>query len=66
MQRKHRVKVAKYKNITLGMGLINLMWIFATVWSYYGFAAVLVLAAVLNQPITRLNLKLARQHYFGR
>lgn len=66
MQQKRRAPVMDYKNITLVLGLANLMWIFATIWSLYGVAAVLVLAAVLNHLITRLDLKLAREHYFGR
>ncbi len=64
MQQKHPARVPDYKNVTLVMGLVNLMWIFAVIWSYYGFAFVLVLAAVLNHLITRLDLKLARKHYF--
>lgn len=65
MQQKHRTEGADYKNVILIMGLINLLWIFAIVWSFYGFAAVLVLAATLNHLITRLGLKFARQRYFG-
>lgn len=65
MQKKQRARVPKYNHIILGLGLINLMWIFATIWSHYGFGFVLVLAAVLNHLITRLDLKFARKRYFG-
>ena len=65
MQQKHRTEGADYKNVILIMGLINLLWVFAIVWSFYGFSAVLVLAATLNHLITRLGLKFARQRYFG-
>ena len=63
MQQTHRPRVPNFMNVTLELGLINLMWIFATIWSHYGFAFVLVLAAVLNHLITRLDLKLARERY---
>jgi hypothetical protein len=66
MQQNPQTKIADYKNIILVLGLINLMWIFAIIWSFYGFAAVLVLAATFNHLITRLYLKFARQRLFGR
>ena len=55
-----------YKYIALVMGLANLMWIFLTVWLFFGFAFVLVLAAVLNHLITRLDITLSRRQGFER
>lgn len=66
MQQNRREPVADYKNTCLVMGLVNLLWLFTTIWAFYGLPAVLVLAATLNHLITRLDLKLARDQYYGR
>lgn len=65
MKPKYQKPVMNYKNACLLMGFVNLMWVFAAIWTFYGMPAVLVLGAVLNHLITRWDLKLARRQYYG-
>ncbi|GGH32332.1 hypothetical protein SAMN05444007_106135 [Cribrihabitans marinus] len=51
----HRMKSApNYTNAALTMLGVNLIWIFAVLWTTLGFLAPLALAALLNHAISRL------------
>ncbi|WP_136440842.1 histidinol phosphate aminotransferase [Pacificoceanicola onchidii] len=41
--------------------LVNLLWVFAAIWSAWGLGPVLILAAVLNHLITRLECRKRRK-----
>ena len=42
---------------TLRFGVINMPWIFFTLWLLYGMVPVLLLAALINHIITRLEMR---------
>ena len=47
--------VENYTNVVLVMGLINLLWVLAVIWVFWGLAAVLLTALVMNHAITLLD-----------
>ena len=54
--RGHPVTAAPdYTNAALVMLGINLLWIFFAIWATLGMLPVLLIAALLNQLITRLR-----------
>lgn len=42
---------------TLRFAVINMPWIFFTLWLLYGMVPVLLLAALINHMITRLEMR---------
>lgn len=44
-----------YTNAALIMGLVNLLWIFATLWILFGLPVVLLTGFVLDKLITRIG-----------
>ena len=42
---------------TLRFAVINIPWIFFTLWLLYGMVPVLLLAALINHMITRLEMR---------
>ncbi|KUF10353.1 hypothetical protein [Pseudoponticoccus marisrubri] len=48
-------RVADYTQASLVMLFVNLLWIFVALWSLFGIGPVLILAAVLNHLISRLE-----------
>ncbi len=42
---------------TLRFAVINMPWIFFTLWLLYGMVPVLLLATLINHMITRLEMK---------
>ncbi len=61
MQNEHPGRVEDYTTPALVMIFVNLLWIFGLLWSSWGLSAVLLLAAILNHAITRLELKRRRR-----
>jgi hypothetical protein len=61
MDSNHPKQVPDYTNANMVLLFVNLLWIFGVVWSTLGIAAVLVLAALLNHGITRIDI--ARRRY---
>ncbi|WGW03714.1 histidinol phosphate aminotransferase [Tropicibacter oceani] len=61
MNGNHPEPVEDYTTANLILIFVNLMWIFAAVWSAWGLGPVLVLATVLNHLITRLDLHKRRK-----
>lgn len=41
---------------------VNLLWIFIAIWSAWGLGAVLILGAVLNHLITRVEVARRDRH----
>lgn len=52
MDNHRRQPAPDYTQAALTMLGVNLLWIFVAVWSLFGFAAVLLLALLLNRAIT--------------
>ncbi|WP_270726953.1 hypothetical protein [Shimia sp. Alg240-R146] len=46
--------VENYTTTCLVLGLVNLLWIFAAIWAFFGFGWVLLTGWLLNQGINRL------------
>ncbi|WP_425100075.1 histidinol phosphate aminotransferase [Tropicibacter sp. S64] len=52
---KHFKAVAEYTAANLVLVFVNVLWIFAAIWSAWGLGPVLILAALLNHAITRID-----------
>lgn len=61
MYDNHPGRVEDYTTATLVLLFINMIWIFGAIWASWGLGPVLILAAVLNHPITRLQVMLVRR-----
>ncbi|MFZ7094032.1 histidinol phosphate aminotransferase [Primorskyibacter sp. 2E233] len=61
MENRHPKRVEDYTLANLILIFVNLMWIFTAVWSTWGLGPVLILAAILNHLITRLDLHKRRK-----
>ena len=44
-----------YTNAALVMGLVNLLWIFMTLWVVFGLPVVLIVGFILDKLITRIG-----------
>lgn len=44
-----------YTNAALVMGLVNLLWIFMTLWVLFGLPVVLIVGFLLDRLITRIG-----------
>ena len=62
MENHHRKRVEDYTNANLVLILVNLLWIFGVVWAHVGIGGVLILGAVLNHMIARLEASRARRN----
>ncbi|MFW2543829.1 histidinol phosphate aminotransferase [Primorskyibacter sp. 2E107] len=61
MENRHPNAVEDFTSANLVLIFVNLLWIFAVVWSSWGLGPVLVLGAILNHLITRLECHKRRQ-----
>ena len=61
MENRHPQPVENYMTANMILIFVNLLWIFIAVWNAWGLAPVLVLAAVLNHLITRLEFARRRK-----
>lgn len=61
MENRHPQPVEDYTTANLVLIFMNLLWVFVALWSYLGLGMVLVLAALLNHLITRLDLARRRR-----
>ena len=61
MENHHPKPVEDYMTANMVLIFVNMMWIFVTIWSVWGIAPVLILAAVINHLITRLNASRRRR-----
>jgi hypothetical protein len=52
--------VENYFTTTMVLLAVNLVWILAAVWQAFGFVAVLLVAAILNHMISRLDQRRRR------
>ncbi|SDY89033.1 histidinol phosphate aminotransferase [Citreimonas salinaria] len=57
----HFKRVEDYTNANLVLILMNLMWIFGVIWTYWGLFPVVVLGFTLNHLITRAGVVRARR-----
>jgi hypothetical protein len=61
MENRHPKRVEDYTNANLVLIFVNLLWLFAVLYATWGLGVVLILGAVLNHLITRLDLHKRRQ-----
>lgn len=61
MENHHPKPVEDYMTANMVLIFVNMMWIFVTIWSVWGIAPVLILAAVINHLITRLDASRRRR-----
>ena len=54
MRGDNRPSAPNYTSAALTMGLVNLLWIFAVIWTVFGFAASVLCALGLNWMIDRI------------
>ncbi|MGP6087925.1 histidinol phosphate aminotransferase [Antarctobacter jejuensis] len=47
--------VEDYMTANMVLIFVNLLWVFVALWSYWGLGPVLIIAALLNHLITRLD-----------
>ena len=51
----HPQPVEDYMTANMFLLAINLTWVFIAVWSVWGLAPILIISALLNHMITRLD-----------
>ena len=56
MENRHPKPVENYMTANLILIFVNLLWVFVAIWSYWGLGPVLILAALLNYLITRVEV----------
>lgn len=66
MENHHPDRGYDYKNTTLVLILATLLGTLGVVWSYLGLGAALILGAVLNHLVTRLEVSRARRKALAR
>ncbi len=47
-------RVPNYTTTCLVLGFVNLLWIFAAIWAFFGFVWVLISGWLLNLGISKL------------
>lgn len=55
MQDNHPGRVEDYTTASLVLIFVNMLWIFVWICSVWGLTAIIILAAILNHLITRLE-----------
>ncbi len=55
MDNHHPKPVEDYMTANMVLIFVNLLWVFVALWSAWGIGPVLIVAAVLNHLITRLE-----------
>ncbi|WP_370313855.1 histidinol phosphate aminotransferase [Sagittula sp.] len=55
MQNHHPQPVEDYMTANMILLFVNLLWILVAIWSVWGLAPVILIAAILNHLITRLD-----------
>ncbi|MBP0483385.1 histidinol phosphate aminotransferase [Sagittula salina] len=58
----HPQPVEDYMTANMILLFVNLLWILIAIWSAWGMLPILVIAAVLNHLITRLELHLRQRN----
>ncbi|WP_323771222.1 histidinol phosphate aminotransferase [Antarctobacter sp.] len=61
MENHHPKPVENYMTANMILIFVNLMWVFVALWSYWGLGVVLILAALLNRLITRIDMARRRR-----
>ncbi|CUH81477.1 hypothetical protein [Tropicibacter naphthalenivorans] len=61
MKNHHPTAVEDFTTTNLVLLFVNLTWIMAAISAAWGFASALVVAALLNHAITRLDFALRRK-----
>ncbi|MDA7426517.1 histidinol phosphate aminotransferase [Thalassococcus lentus] len=56
MDSNHPKRVEDYTTANMVLLFVNLLWIFGAVWTAWGIGAVMVLGAILNHAITRIEI----------
>ncbi|WP_136440841.1 histidinol phosphate aminotransferase [Pacificoceanicola onchidii] len=60
MDNRHPNAVEDYTVTNLVLIFVNMLWVFAAIWTVWGLPVVVLLALVLNHMITRLEYRKAR------
>ncbi|EBA05855.1 hypothetical protein [Sagittula stellata] len=55
MQNHHPQPVEDYMTANMILLFVNLLWIFTAIWYVWGLAPLILIAALLNHLITRLD-----------
>ncbi len=67
MPSNHPKPVENYMTANMVLIFVNMLWIFVALWSYWGLGPVLIIAALINHLITRLDvLRRSRDDRFDR
>lgn len=61
MENHHPEPVEDYMTANMVLIFLNLTWIFIVLWSFWGFGPVLIVTAIVNHLITRIE-RARRRH----
>ncbi|EPX85409.1 hypothetical protein Salmuc_02790 [Salipiger mucosus DSM 16094] len=61
MEPRSRMPAPDYTTANLVLIFVNMLWIFGVIWVQFGLGAVVILGALLNHLITRLEYRLRQQ-----